>query len=72
MRVVDTQHVDREEIEAKWWFGRIRSQLLREIEWADLADLEIPYRLTALGVIEGAGHKLVVRGIDDFLDLGGS
>lgn len=69
MLVVDTQRVDREQVEANWWFGRLRSQLLREIEWADLADAEIPYRLTALGIVEGAGRTLVMRGMDDFLDL---
>lgn len=67
--VTNSQRVDREQVEADWWFGRLHGQLLRLIEWADIEDRPIDYVLTAKGRVEGCGQAVVLRGIDDFFDL---
>jgi hypothetical protein len=43
--VRNTQLVDPEQIDADYWFGKMRGRLLMEIEWSDAADVAIPYKL---------------------------
>lgn len=71
MGVVDTQHADREQVEADWWFGRLHGQLLREIDWAFCPDWPIPYELTAVARVEIDEGGFTFMSLDDFLDFDG-
>lgn len=60
--VTDAQPVDREQVEADFWFSSLRGRLRMEIEWADSADVSIPYRLDnaayiALGMVRDCTGK---------------
>jgi hypothetical protein len=69
--VTHSQRVDREQVEADYWFGKLRGRLLLEILWADDQVAAVPYFLTAKARLDVLGHQLVMASIDDDLELAG-
>ena len=45
--VDNTQQVDREQVEADFWFSRLRGRLRMEIVWADSPEVAIPYKVVS-------------------------